>query len=79
MKYKVGDTVKFRDDLVIGRYYGFITFLSGMQNLRGKTAVIMHIDGNYFDVCGSPFWYSLEMLDDEPFCDPVSLDVSDIL
>lgn len=80
MKYKVGDKVKFRDDLVIDRWYGGIQFLSGMRNLRGQTATIRHLErSESFLVYGSAFWYSPEMLEDEPICEPVSLDISDIL
>lgn len=31
-KYKVGDKVKFKKDLVVGEVYNGITFLSGMED-----------------------------------------------
>lgn len=80
MKYKVGDVVKFREDLVIGEWYGGIQFLSGMRNIRGRTNTIRHLGaGGYFSICGSVFWYSPQMLEDLSVCEPVSLDISELL
>ena len=48
-KFKIGDKVKVRDDLEVGRYYGELDFLSGMRNLEGKELTIDFISekGNY--------------------------------
>lgn len=36
MRYKIGDQVKVRRDLVVGRDYNGYTFLSEMEKCRGK-------------------------------------------
>lgn len=44
MKYKIGDRVKIRDDLIPGEYYGEDIFSSGMHQYAGKIATIIGID-----------------------------------
>ena len=63
-KFKVGDKVKVRDDLKVGRDYGGITFLRDMKDLRGKELTIDYISqqGNYILKEGR-FYYSEEMLE----------------
>ena len=63
-KFKVGDKVKLRDDLEVGRDYGGITFLDGMKYLQGKELIIDRISrqGNYILKEGR-FYYSEEMLE----------------
>lgn len=46
MKYKVGDKVRIRKDLVLGRAYGGCRFAEGMQNFCGKIARITDITDN---------------------------------
>jgi hypothetical protein len=40
MKYKVGDKVKIREDLIAGRNYGYNLFMPEMIPLRGQVATI---------------------------------------
>lgn len=48
MKYKVGDIVKIRDDLIVGEKYGGFTFFSGMMELVGRPVTISSIhNGDY--------------------------------
>ena len=56
-EFKIGDKVRLRDDLELGKYYGGIRFLSGMKELQGKELTIDYIDkdddytfeeGNYY-------------------------------
>lgn len=48
MKYKVGDKVKIREDLIIGKYYGGESFVPEMAKFRGKIVTIRDIDcGEY--------------------------------
>ena len=62
-KFKVGDKVKVRSDLEIGKYYGGMIFLDGMKYLKGKEVTIEGItsQGNYvFEE--SYFYYSKEII-----------------
>ena len=63
-KFKVGDKVRLRDDLKVGRDYGGITFLRDMKDLQGKELTIDRISrqGNYILKEGR-FYYSEEMLE----------------
>ena len=63
-KFKIGDKVKLRDDLEVGRDYGEITFLRDMKDLQGKELTIDRISqqGNYILKEGR-FYYSEEMLE----------------
>ena len=64
-KFKVGDKVKVRDDLRVGRYYGELDFLIEMENLKGKELTIdsISIGGNYA-FKESDYYYSEEMLEE---------------
>lgn len=48
-KFQIGDKVKLRDGLEVGRDYGGITFLRNMKDLQGKELTIDFISekGNY--------------------------------
>ena len=63
-KFKVGDKVRLRDDLKVGRDYGEITFLRDMKDLQGKELIIDNISrqGNYILKEGR-YYYSEEMLE----------------
>ena len=63
-KFKVGDKVRLRDNLEVGRDYGEITFLRDMKGLQGKELTIDYISqqGNYILKEGR-FYYSEEMLE----------------
>ena len=63
-KFQIGDKVKLRDDLEVGRDYGEITFLRDMKDLQGKELIIDNISrqGNYILKEGR-FYYSEEMLE----------------
>ena len=63
-KFKIGDKVRLRDDLEVGRDYGGITFLRDMKDLQGKELTIDRISrqGNYILKEGR-FYYSEEMLE----------------
>ena len=63
-KFKVGDKVRLRDNLEVGRDYGEITFLRDMKKLQGKELTIDYISqqGNYILKKGR-FYYSEEMLE----------------
>ena len=63
-KFKIGDKVKLRDDLEVGKEYGGLDFVSGMEFLQGKEATIDGISkqGNY-TLEESCYFYSEEMLE----------------
>ncbi len=49
MKYKVGDKVKIRKDLVAGEWYGYEYFSEYMKDFLGKVCTISHVDAcTYF-------------------------------
>ena len=43
MKYKVGDKVRVRNDLVVNEKYGNDTFIVGMESYSGKTLTVSEI------------------------------------
>lgn len=49
MKFKVGDKVRVRDDLIGGEQYSGLTFSTLMEAFRGKTFTIGYVD-SYFEV-----------------------------
>ena len=44
MKYKIGDRVKIREDLIVNEYYGKIDFIKDMKKYLGEESVICAID-----------------------------------
>ena len=50
MKYKVGDKVKIREDLEVGRQYGADDFVRGMEQYKGKTATIANVYNNVYHI-----------------------------
>ena len=66
MKYKVGDRITFKKDLIVGKMYGGITFMSTMISVKGKTFTIRMGptgEGNYKLYIDSErdLFYSTEM------------------
>lgn len=45
MKYKVGDIVKVRDDLIEENWYGEQDFIEDMSDYKGKYVTIARISG----------------------------------
>lgn len=67
MKYKIGDKVRVRKDLVVDRVYGNNVFVSQMQKYSGKTMTIGSIENNNFYILkgDSDEWYwTDEMFED---------------
>lgn len=50
MKYKVGDKVKVRTDLVVGGKYGGWEFTIGMSRYAGQTVTIRYRSDDYYDI-----------------------------
>lgn len=64
-KFKVGDKVKVRKNLIEGRQYGCIycnTDMAGL-GLSGKTFTISVVDINAYQLEGYDFWWTDEMLE----------------
>ena len=68
MKYEVGDHVRIREDLESECVYSGITFVSGMEEYRGKEVIISKIDNSgemySIDIDASRFYWGDEMLED---------------
>ena len=81
MKYKVGDKVRIRKDLVPNTKYGKTYFVTGMKDYLGKVATIITIlDGGlfYIDITRSAWEWTSSMF--EPITKTLdNLEVGDIL
>ena len=68
MKYKVGDKVKVRKDLVENKSYGINTFVDTMAKFKGKVVTISEItsetEGEYhIEEDGESYFWTAEMLE----------------
>lgn len=59
----IGDVVYFRDDLVVGKYYGSFKWINAMSEY--KSGVVNHYDSDddTFMLLDSGYWYSTEMVE----------------
>ena len=66
MKYKIGDKVKIREDLIVDNDYGSDGFTEEMVEYKGKTATItdVHYDKYDIDVDDGQWYWTDEMLED---------------
>lgn len=65
MKFKVGDKVKVKDDLIVGVMYGNLDFLSSMEEYKGKEYEIVRVDDYDYCLNTDEIWYfSDEMLEE---------------
>ena len=63
-KLKIGDQVKIREDLIVGRKYGGLNFWENMYDYKGsegKVAQVSH--GGFYCLEGIPYGWSREMLE----------------
>ena len=63
MKYKVGDKVRVRKDLVVDNYYGGVCCVDYMDGFKGKECVITDMDGISYQMDNFNFWWTDEMLE----------------
>ena len=63
-KYKVGDKVRIRDDLVIGRKYGKLEFTYAMDRFRTDTAYVTAVPAVGIYRLDELFFWDEEMLED---------------
>ena len=63
MKYKVGDKVRVRKDLVVNNEYGGILYILDMDELRNKEDVIIKVGSTAYRISNSNHWWSEETLE----------------
>ena len=63
MKYKIGDKVRIRKDLVPDTYYGGVCYVDYMDGFKGKECVITDMDGISYQMDNFNFWWTDEMLE----------------
>lgn len=81
MKYKVGDKVKVREDLVVDKEYGSDVFIEEMEQHKGKTATITLVchDKYCIDLDEGEWYWTDEMFEDEFIdWDKKLLDIDDV-
>lgn len=66
MKYKVGDKVKVRSDLVKDNWYGYYVYVSAMDNFKGEQTIREIRDDGYliYGDCSNYRWTD-EMFEDK--------------
>ena len=63
MKYKIGDKVKIRKDLVPGNEYDGICYVELMDKFKDKECVITYVDDTSYHINDSKYWWTDEMLE----------------
>ena len=63
MKYKIGDKVRVRKDLVADNYYGGVCYVDYMDEFKDKECVITNMDAISYQINSSGFWWTDEMLE----------------
>lgn len=63
MKYKVGDKVKVRSDLRVGKSYGEHAFVHDMFKFRGKIVTIESVWKQGYRIEEDTYWWTDEMLE----------------
>ena len=64
MRYKVGDKVRVKEDLEVGKLYGVCYFFSDMDLLKGKIVTIEHTYEDKYLIKGSNHYWTDEMFED---------------
>ena len=63
MKYKIGDKVRVRKDLVPGNFYGKDYYIGSMDRFKGEKCVITGIWDQSYQINDFGYWWSEEMLE----------------
>ena len=63
MKYKVGDKVRVRKDLIPGNKYGDVIYVSNMDKFKNEECVITSTDNEAYCINGLGYWWTDEMLE----------------
>lgn len=61
--FKVGDKVKVRRDLIIGKFYGNVRCNNSMERMVGKVFTIRNVDEQYYKVTENEWNWSDGMLE----------------
>lgn len=69
--FEVGDLVRIKDNMVIGKKYGNLTYLSDMDDYKGRVYRVIKVskEGNYTLDSHNPFFWSGDMLEQEVDCE----------
>lgn len=67
MRFKVGDKVKVRRDLIVGEAYGYESFVRYMENMKGKTVTIKEVCSDSYRIEETGFWWTYEMFENNYF------------
>ena len=62
MKYKIGDKVRVRKDLVPGNEYGGVCYVECMDKFKDKECIITYVDDTSYHINDSKYWWTDEML-----------------
>ena len=63
MKYKIGDKVRVRKDLVPGNFYGRVYYSSDMNKFKAMECVVTNIYDGTYNINDSEYGFSDEMLE----------------
>ena len=63
MKYKVGDKVRVRKDLVLDNVYGGVCYVDAMDELKDKEAIITKVGNIAYQINNFTCWWSEEMFE----------------
>ena len=63
MKYKIGDKVKVRKDLVPGNFYGRVYYSSDMNKFKAMECVVTNIYDGTYNINNSEYGFTDEMLE----------------
>ena len=63
MKYKIGDKVRVRKDLVPDNYYDKIDYASIMDEFETTDCIITSILDGIYNINDSKYWFPAEMLE----------------
>lgn len=69
MKYKLGDFIKVKSNLIVDKSYGSgLMFIKSMVPFLGKSLEVTSIEGDYgVKLKGSSYTWTKDMLEDTPY------------
>lgn len=67
MRFKVGDKVKVRDDLIVGKTYNNNTFVKDMEKHLGKIVTIESIHRNTYSIVENNWYWTDAMFENDTY------------